>query len=409
MKIWIKYIIGIALGIGVALLLPFENRSAANILSFLTELSVRFGRYTILPVLFFSVSVAVFKLRTTRKIMKTTTLIVSVLVVSAAILTLIGLLSILIVRLPRIPIPAGKLSEISSISIEDLVFKLFPYSGFEAFLDGVYLLPLFLFAGLAGAGCAVDEVTSKPTVTLFNSISKVAYHVMCFFVDMFAVGMIAISCTWFIEALPVFKTGIYTPLIIMLSVDFILIVFILYPVLMYLFCKGTHPFRILYASICPILVGFFSGDSNLTLPIALRHGAESLGMSRKTNAITYPVFSVFARGGSALVTSICFILILTSYSSLSIPFTDILWIAGTSFALSFLLGNIPVGGSFIALTVMCTMYGRGFEAGYLLLKPAALIIGSFATAIDAATTMFGSYFVAHKLKMTNLYDVKHFI
>ena len=55
------------------------------------------------------------------------------------------------------------------------------------------------------------------------------------------------------------------------------------------------------------------------------------------------------------------------------------------------------------------MYGRGFEAGYLLLKPAALIIGSFATAIDAATTMFGSYFVAHKLKMTNLYDVKHFI
>ena len=195
----------------------------------------------------------------------------------------------------------------------------------------------------------------------------------------------------------------------MLLVDFIIVAFIVYPVAIYFLCPGSHPLKVLYASLCPAVVAFFSGDANLTLPVAIRHGHESLGMKRKINSITYPVFSVFARGGSALVTSVCFILILSSYSSLSISFSDIIWIALTSFSLSFVLGGIPFGGTFVALTVMCTMYGRGFEAGYILIKPVAIIIGSFSAAIDALTTMFGSYYVANKLKMTENYEIKKFI
>ena len=54
MKIWLKYLIGIVLGVAAALIIPFENRTASDVLAFLTDISVRFGRYTILPVLFFS-------------------------------------------------------------------------------------------------------------------------------------------------------------------------------------------------------------------------------------------------------------------------------------------------------------------------------------------------------------------
>jgi hypothetical protein len=85
---------------------------------------------------------------------------------------------------------------------------------------------------------------------------------------------------------------------------------------------------------------------------------------------------------------------------LDISFDIILWIAGSAFALSFLLPGLPSGGAFNLLTVKCTQYGRGFEVGYLLLKPAALIICSFATAIDAATAVFGTCIVALNLKMT---------
>lgn len=409
MKLWIKYLIGIALGLLAAAIIPMESRLVSDGLNFLTEFAIRFGRYTLLPTLFFGAAISVFKLRTGNKIWSVALWLLVVLVATAVTLTLVGLLSILIVRLPRIPIPTGKVTEIASINLRDLVMSLLPFSSFQSLLDGVYLLPAFVLAGLAGAGCAVDTADSKATVSLFDSLARVSYSVMSFFVDMLAVGMIAISCYWMVDALAVFKAGMYFPLITMLLVLFILIVCVLYPVALRFLCQGTRSVRVLYASISPILVAFFSGDANLTLPVAMRHGSESLGIKRRVNAVSYPLFSIFARSGSALVISICFVVILRSYSSLSISFSDIIWIGTTSLGLSFLLGGLPAGGTFMALTIMCTMYGRGFEAGYLLLKPAAGIIGAFAAAIDAATAMFGSYFVAFKTKTIEHYDMKHFI
>ena len=279
MKIWLKYLIGIVLGVAAALIIPFENRTASDVLAFLTDISVRFGRYTILPVLFFSVTVAVCRLQVAKRTLQPTVLILIVTGASAVMLTVIGLVTALIAPLPRIPIPAGTMTDIAVIDVPSLVTRLFPYSGFEAFLDGVYLLPLFLFAGLAGAGCAVNTSESRPAITLFDSLSKLAYNVMSFFVDMMAIGMIAVACTWMLNTVSVFEAGVYTPVFILLTVNFILVVFVLYPVLTYFLCRGTRPLRILYASLCPVLVAFFSGDTNLVLPVALRHGAESDSIS----------------------------------------------------------------------------------------------------------------------------------
>lgn len=409
MKIWIKYLIGITLGILAAIILPLESRFANDAMNFLSEFAIRFGRYTLLPTMFFGAAISVFKLRTGNRFWPVSLWIVVVLVATAMALTLIGLISILIIRLPRIPIPTGKVAEIASINVQELIFNLLPFSSFQSLADGVYLLPAFVFAGLAGAGCSVDISDSKPAVTLFDSLARVFYSVMSFFVDMLAVGMIAISCYWMVDAIAVFNEGLYLPLILMLFIISLLVICLLYPLVLRFTCKGTRSVRVLYASICPILVALFSGDANLTLPVAMRHGSESLGIKRRVNSIAYPIFSIFARSGSALITAVCFVVILRSYSSLSISFADVSWIAFTSFVLSFLLGGIPVGGTFVALTIMCTMYGRGFEAGYLLLRPAAGIIGAFATAIDAATAMFGSYFVAFKTKTIEHYDMKHFI
>lgn len=91
-------------------------------------------------------------------------------------------------------------------------------------------------------------------------------------------------------------------------------------------------------------------------------------------------------------------MILHSYSDLHIELSSLLYISATALGLSFLLGGIPVGGTFTALTILCTMYGRGMENGFLLFKPAAAIIGSFAALFDAATAMFGCYIIAYNTK-----------
>lgn len=409
MKLWLKFIIGSLLGVVAAFVFPNESVIMQKFLPFLTEFAIKFGRYMLLPLLFFSMTVSVCKLRESDLLLKTAIKTILVILSSTLLLSLLGVISGLIVVLPRIPIPVEKILQTPSLDIRNNFLKLFPSSVFECFTDGAYLLPLLVFAGFAGAGCSTDRVIAKPVLTLFDSMSKVSYAIICFFTDMLAIGMIPIACTWTTQLSSVISAGTFTNLLILLFVDFLLIIFAIYPLILRFTFKEMHPYRILYASISSILTAFFSGDTNLVISLNIRQGKENLGIHRRLNAVTFPIFSIFSRGGTALVTSICFIIILRSYSSLGISFFDVLWLFVSSFLISFFLGAIPVGGPFIALTTLCSLYGRGYAAGYLLLKPAAPIICSLAAAIDAATAMFGSYLIASKSKLTEHKETRYYI
>lgn len=409
MKVWIKYLIGIALGLAAAFIIPSANPAATAVISAASEFAIRAARYTVLPLMFFGVSMAVFKLRNSNQLTKTALWTIGAILGTTLILTVLGLISILIFKLPRIPITGEKMTDLPSIVLKKMIMQILPYSGFNSIADGAYLLPCFIFAGFAGAGCTTDQVASKPLVSFLDSAAKVCYSIMTFFIEWVSIGMIAIACYWMVSAKAIFASRIYTPLILMLTIDFILAIALIYPLIIRFLCNDLHPMHVLFASITPILAAFFSADSNMSLPVNLRHARESLGQHQQAADVSVSLFSIFGRGGSALVTAICFVTILRSYSSLGFTAFDVVWIFVTTFAISLVLGAIPQGGTFVALTVLCTMYSRGFEAGYLLLKPAAPILCSFAAAFDAASAMFGSYVVAVKTKQFEHVELKHYI
>lgn len=409
MKVWIKYLIGVALGVLAAFILPTENAAFANAVSFLTELFIRIGRYVVVPLLFTSAIVAVSKLRTSKLLLKTTWLTVLIIVASSLILTLVGLISILLVKLPRIPITVDVATEAFNLNVKGLILSLFPYSGFGAVMEGSFLLVCLIFAFIIGWESASEETTFKPVFVISDSFSNLFYNIAAFFTEIMAILCIAIVCYWTMDFRKVIEPGIYTPMIIMFIVDFIIVAGIIYPIILHFVCHDPHPYKVLFASIAPLILSFFGGDSNLVIPLANRHLRDSLGIRRRCRGFTYPLFAIFARGGSALVTTISFILIWRSYSSLSIPMSDILWIFGLSFGLSFLLGGIPSGGAFVLLTILCSKYARGFETSFLLLKPASVIICSFAALFDTLTAMVGTYIVAVKTKNIEHHSITHFI
>ena len=409
MKVWIKYLLGVALGILAAFILPTENAAFADSIAFLTELFIRVGRYVVVPLLFTSAIVAVNKLRTSKLLMKTTGLTLLIIVASSLILTLVGLASILLVKLPRIPITVDIATEAYHLDVKGMILSLFPYSGFDALREGSYLLVCLVFAFIIGWESASEETGFKPIFALSDSLSDLFYNIANFFTEIMAILTIAIVCYWAIDFRKVIEPGIFTPMIIMFLVDFVIIAGIIYPLILHFVCHDPHPYKVLYASIAPMILAFFGGDSNLVIPLVNRHLRDSLGIRRRCRGYTYPMFAIFARGGSALVTTISFILIWRSYSSLSIPVTDILWIFSLSFGLSFLLGGIPAGGAFVLLTILCSKYARGFETSFLLLKPASMIICSFAALFDTLTAMVGSYIVAVKTKNIEHHSITHFI
>lgn len=409
MKVWIKYLIGILLGVVASFIIPFDSATGGEVLSFLTELFIRFGRYLVLPLVFSTAMVAMNKLRLSKLLVKTTLWTFLIIIVSSLIMTIVGVASILLVKLPRIPITIDVVSEVTQINIKEMILSLFPYSAFDVFHEGSFLLVSFLFGCFIGWESASEQIVFKPVASLADSLSKLFYNISVFITEVMSVFMIALVCDWTLTFRSVFSTGIYTPMILMFICDFVFIAGIVYPLIIRYVCHDPHPYRVLFASIAPAMLSFICGDTNLSLPLNIRHGKESLGIRRRCNGFTYPLFSIFARGGSALVTSISFFLIWRSYSSLSIPFGDIIWVSLTSFGLSFLLGGFPSGGAFILLSILCQRYGKGFETSFLLLKPASVIICSFATLFDTITAMFGSYIVAVKTKTVEHHKIQHFI
>ena len=408
MKVWIKYLIGLVFGVLAALILP-GNTAFTNAVAFLTELFIRVGRYVVIPLIFTSAIVAVNKLRSSKLLLKTTLLTVLIIVVSSLILTFVGLISILIVKLPRIPITVDVATDAFNLDVKGMILSLFPYSGFDALKEGSFLLVSLVFAFIIGWESASEETAFKPVFALSDSFSNLFYNIANFFTEIMAILCIAIVCYWTMDFRTVIEPGIFTPMVIMFLVDFVIVAGIIYPLILRFVCHDPHPYKVLYASLAPLILSFFSGDSNLVIPLANRHLRDSLGIRRRCRGFTYPMFSIFARGGAALVSTISFILIWRSYSSLSIPVTDILWIFGLSFGLSFLLGGIPSGGAFVLLTIICSKYARGFETSVLLLKPASMIICSFAALFDTLTAMVGSYIVAVKTKTIDHHSITHFI
>lgn len=398
MKLWLKYLIGAALGFAAALILPLDSLREAAALSFITDLIIRIGRYALLPLLFFSGIMAVYRMREDSLLLRASLWTGGTILASSVLLTALGFFSILLIRLPRIPITTERVTEIASVDLKGFFQEVFPYSAFEALQKGSFLLPAFVFALIIGFGCCMNHTNIKPVISLTDGLSELFYNVSTVFTELFSAGIVFVMCSWTLQFKSVIKSGVFTPLIIMLCAEFIILAGIVYPLVTRFVCRNGKPLKILRASIAPFFVALFSGDTNLALPVEIRLGKETLGIRQRVNGFAFPLFSIFARGGTALVSIICFVVIWRSYSTLNIEFFDMLAISLTAFALSFVMGNLPVGGTFMTLTVLCSLFGRGMETGYLLLRPAAAIIGSFAALIDAATAMFGCYIVANNTR-----------
>ena len=409
MKIWLKYLLAIALGLILSLFLPSESQLAREVLEEAALFVTRLGRYALYPVLFFSFTIGVYELRESRALLKTGLLATLVIVAAAVLCAIIGAVAALVFAPSRIPIFAEGAESVQGIGIWESIVSMFPASAFEVFQDGAFILPLCIFAGFIGAGCAVDKIAAKPVVSLFDSFSRVMYAVMSFFVDMIAIGMIAVSVYWFFQYREMLSYGFFLNFILVLLATVLFIALALYPLLLKAICKVKNPYKVLYASIAPVLMAFFSGDANAALPVIMRHVNESLGVRRRITAVVSPMFSVFSRAGSALVVIISFTAILRSYSTLGVAFSDIAWLTGICTLFSFFLARFPAGGAYILLAAVCAMYGRGFEGSFLILRPAAFFICSAAAAIDALTAVFGTCIVANRLGMQNQQETRFFI
>ena len=410
MKVWLKLLVGSFLGVTIGFLLPSGNQTVIGGMAWLGELAVRIGRYGLVPILVFSLTIAVYELRQDGQFWGLVSKVFMVIICCSVFVITTGILVTLVFLPAHIPILNEGLAETITLNTAENVLKIFPSNMFAAVVsDGIYLLPLCVFAFFLGMGLSYDRNYTKPVIALVDSLSRIFYHVVSFFSEILGFVMIVLSAYWAVQFNNVLKADVFQDLILLLGIFGAVLGFGILPLFLYLLKPKINPWAILYGSLSQALAGFFSGDINFTLPVLFRHVKENLGIRRRSNTVSVTLFTIFGRAGSAMVAAVAFIVIIKSYSSLPINTGIIFSIAGRALLISFLLASHPGTGAYSALAVLCLGYGGGFEAGYLILKPLAFYLIAVGTFLDVMITTIGTYAVSHISGFKEDKEVRHFI
>ncbi|MDR1277799.1 MAG: dicarboxylate/amino acid:cation symporter, partial [Treponema sp.] len=403
-------LIGSLLGFAAGMFMPLDNQTVSGALVWLERLALGLGRYAVIPMLVFSLTIAIYELRQDGQFWPLILRNFLVIIGTTALVIGAGILATLLFPPARIPILIEEQLEAVSLNTGENILDLFPSNMFSVLTgSGTYLFPLCVFAFFLAMGLSYDRNYTKQALSLIDSLSRIFYHVASFFSEILGFIMIALAAYWAVRFHGVLRAGIFRDLIILLGVFSLILGFGILPLFLYMLKPKANPWVVLYGSLGPAVAAFFSGDLNFTFPVLLRHTKENFGVRRRSGAVSLALFSTFCRAGSAMTAAAAFIVIIKSYSSLGIPAVDILAIGVRAFAISFLLARHPGDGAYAALAVLCQGYGRGFEAGYLILKPLAFYLVAVGTFIDVMICSFASYAIARTSGFIEEKSVRHFI
>jgi len=393
MKIWIKVLLGVIIGASLGGYLP--EAGAADFFRAAAELVINIGYYVLFPLVFFSFTVGIFELRKENLTLRVLGRGVLYVLAATFLLVIIGIASVVLLAPDRIPIIIEKESHFSVPGVGEILKSVFPRNIFTVFTgSGSFLLPIYVFALFLGMNFTFDRSISRPVVQLFDAFSRILYHGNKFLVEILGLGMIALTANmvFTVNRIPQFE--LFGQLLLLLSINAVFILFGVFPLLLYFLGGKENPYKWLYGIITPLAAAAVSGDAYFTLMSLIHHGRENLGVSRRVGSALFPLYAMFGKAGSAMVTGIAFVVILKSYSSLGLTVSAVLWVMVFSFLVSFLTGPFPGSAVFIGLALLCSWYGRGIEEGYLILRPVLPLLISYGVVLDTATAAFAGLLAA---------------
>jgi Na+/H+-dicarboxylate symporter len=395
MKVWLKLLIGAGLGIAAGHYLPFENESLWNALVWLEDFAIQIGTYTVVPLLFFTAVISFYELRQDNRLAGLVAKTILFILLGTVVIISLGIAVTLVFPPARIPILIEEQNELITLDWVAGIRELLPANAISIFTGGAnFLLPLWIFSFFFALGLAYDRNYTKPVISLLDSLSRIFYQVTSIFCEILSFVMIILSAYWMVKFREALQAEVFHNLILLLGIWSGVLAFIIMPLLLYLLRPRTNPWKAVYAVIGPAIAAFFSGNVNFTLPLLYRHAKENLGIQRRSNVVTITLFTSFGRAGSAMIAAMAFIIIIKSYSSLGITSMDVVSIILRSILISLFLTRHPGGGANAALAVLCTGFGKGFQAGYLILKPVAFYLVALGTFLDVMFALYASFAVA---------------
>ena len=394
MRIWLKTVLAAAAGLLIGALLARRGGQVAELASSLSRIATQLGGYAVFPCVFFGLIIGTHQLRTAGAALRVYRRLALYLAGSTALLVAIGIAAVLLLAPERIPIVVIVDPATHAIpSLLDTAAAVFPANLFGALVsDGPLLIPVVVLALVLGFSLDFDTTITGPVIQLTDALSRIFFHINSLVVEVFWIAIVAISAATLIT-LGAAELALYRELIIILIIVLVVLYLGVFPGLLYLLGERTNPYRWLYAALGPALAGALTGDAYVGLGSLLVHGRGSFGLPRMVTSAVFPLFALFGRAGTALVTGMSYLLVLRSYTSFDVTGEQVLWAALFSFLISFVVGTAPGQGAMVSLALLWTLSGHGLREGYLIMQPIAPLLVSTAVLLDVTTAALAAHLV----------------
>ncbi len=409
MKLWFKYAAGILFGAAIFAVSPKNLLETGGALASLAEIALRIGYYVLGALLCVNLPLSVLKLYEEKKFWAIGLRSLFFFSLSLFIAAALGIVAALIVLPVRIPL----LSDTSSQALQGLgsgMLQIFPEHLAAIFLNTHEMaVPVFVFSLAVGLAMAHDPMAARPVANLLDSLSRILHTINVFVTEIMGILLIPISARALHLVTVSASGGLYASFLLIAAVATLVLLAVVIPLAVYLLGGRKNPLPVLYSALPLALAAFASGNLRFSSGTSIRQSRENLGQRRRYNAVTLPAGLFFGRAGTAFVAALSFVIILSSYSQLSISLPNLALIFLIIPAATMAAGSSMQNGPLAVLTLGCGLFGKGFENGYLVMVPIALLLAMFAALIDAVWIGAAQTLVARDLIPGDQKDPRHFI
>ncbi len=386
MKLWVKILIGFALGAVVGLIVG----PSIAVVKPLGDLFIRLIKMLIVPMVFCSLVVGASSIGDLRKLGRVGGKTIVYFLATTAIAITLAIVFAIIFN------PAGGyiLKEVGTYEakampkVADVILNMVPTNPISAMATD-NMLQIIVFALFVGISISLIGEKGKPALDFFDSVAETMYRIVGMVMGFAPIGVFALIA-WVVGTA---GAEVLLPLARVIFVVYF--VNILHAVVVYSgavrIFAGMSPVQFFKGFFEAMMVAFSTCSSSATLPISMRLAQENLGVPKEIASFVQPLGATINMDGTAIYQGVCAVFIANVFG-ITLGFPQYIMIIVAATLASIGTAGVP-GAGMIMLSLVLETVGLPLE-GILLVAGIDRILDMIRTSMNVTGDAAGAVVIA---------------
>ena len=431
MKVWLKLLIALILGVILGIFNPFNMDSVIDSFHFIGQLFNNSLSFLVIPVIFISLIFSSYSLRESRNLAKT-------LLFSILLMVIITLFSLLIAFLAgnlfqpgayihyaisegeRFYIPDFKDFILNIIPKNIFAVLLRPFyniiniqsldnvnTGYKALISERYYLWSLIFVSILLGITMNSRKKSEILLKVSDSFYDLINHIADLFIEVFPFGGLFFTVYLFtsgVFSLTIIQNAIMIIITIVISFLFLLIIYLL----IIQFYVKINAFKFLFSLLGSIIIGFMTGNNIMNIVPTLKNVEKNLGVNAEIGSPVVIMSALLNRPGTLITAAVC-VLAITQKLSMDVLNLNIqMLLYFTLFITFFKLDGFPELGFLVLIAFALQASPKLEPTAYAVYTSMVPLFSRLAAVFDTISAGFAAAVIGRMQNKITIINSKDF-